>query len=204
MPFEIKEFWQRRPFAYHLTSRANASLLEPGAQLMPARFVLEQGGMQDQVRKRRKEELSVRIGTRHIVLKDQKPLIVKNAELEDGWDGEDFIAHLNEHVFFWPGTEMGPVKHGQRLIGAYDRKDSLILRIPTVDLLEANAELVPLFCAYNSGAPRKSAGKASPRGPGLFSEASAFPRSAAQVVELVFQGTVRLPLSVSEWAPGRG
>lgn len=128
-----------------------------------------------------------------VVLRDQAPLIFANAALAPGWSMEDFTAHLNEHVYFWPGDSDGPVKAGSRLHDHYLGDRPAVLRIPTAELLGANHGQIPLFCPFNSGAPRKQSGSAVPRGPDLFLPAVEFARTAGRVVELVFGSSVRLP-----------
>ena len=127
------------------------------------------------------------------VLQDQKPLIVANAELQAGWTEADFVEFLNRHVFFWPGVESGPITYGARLLGHYEDDRPAVLRVRTARLIPANVDLPPLFCAFNSGAPRMQAGLRVPRGPDLFLPGPEFARPAGKAVELVFRGSVALP-----------
>jgi hypothetical protein len=139
-------------------------------------------------------------------LQDQKPLIVANAKLHSAWVEGDFVEFLNQHVFFWPGVHSGPIKYGARLLDHYEEDRPAVLRVNTAQLIHANANVPPLFCAFNSGAPRMQSGRRVPRGPDLFLAASEFSRPASQAVELVFRGTITLPLDAEfrtphgEWA----
>jgi hypothetical protein len=137
-----------------------------------------------------------------IVLKDQKPLIEANTDLQGGWAFADFVRFLNEHVYFWPGTEQAPIGPGRRLLEHYESDGPLVLRIPTVDLLRSNSASQPLFCPFNSGAPRYNAGQRAPRGPNLFVNATLFPRRASEVVELAFAGSVVLPSTTQHRVAG--
>jgi hypothetical protein len=145
------------------------------------------------IRKKREEAISIVVGCDSVVLKDQRPLVFANVALSPGWSAEDLIAHLNQHVYFWPGGLNGCVKTGVRFLNHYMGRQPAILRIPTKDLLDANHVQEPLFCPFNSGAPRMQAGVRVPRGPDLFQSAGQFPRTAGKVIELVFRSTVRLP-----------
>jgi hypothetical protein len=193
MPISLHRFCELRPFVYHLTDHINRlSLLETG-EIFPAGELLEKAGMREVARVRRKIPLTLETERRPIVLKDQRPLIFANVELQDGWSEADFVEHLNRHVFFWPGDSNGPVKHGQRLFGAYEASQPLVVRIPTADLIKSNQHCEPMFCQFNSGAPRMQGGRRVLRGPNLYLSAEAFPRPASKVVELVFGGRVTLP-----------
>jgi hypothetical protein len=126
--------------------------------------------------------------------KNQAPLHAGNIELLGGWAFLDLLTRLSELVFFWPGNEQGPIKYGQRHLGSSFWQDSpAMLRLPTRDLLELNRE--PLFCRFNSGSPRWSRGKPSPRGPQTFLPCHKFNKAAGDVIELVFPEVAYLPLS---------
>jgi len=111
---------------------------------------------------------------------------------------DDFVERLNGLVFFWPGTEEGPQPPGRRHFGRYRHEHPILIRIRTEELLETNGNNKPLFCRYNSGAPRWSHGKPSPRGPKMFSEAASAPFTAGEVVEAVYSGQALLPED-AEW-----
>lgn len=125
--------------------------------------------------------------------KDQHPLIEANTQLSPEWDFGDYVQYLNGFVFFWPGTQAGPIGPGRRLLDHYEADGPLVLRIATDRLLSENSRLVPQFCPFNSGAPRYNAGRRASRGPNLFSSAHTFPRRASEVVEVAFRGDVVLP-----------
>ena len=105
----------------------------------------------------------------------------------------DLLDALDARVIFWPGTSEGPRDHGRRHFERYRQELPVTLRSATSRLFLANAGLEPAFCAYNSGSPRFSGGRPSPRGPDTFVTASRFPRPAADVVELSFDEGVSLP-----------
>ncbi len=202
MAVDLARFTILRPFLFHVTARENLLPLQHTRQLEPAAALIRRAGRTDILGSRRRRAVDIEVDGFRIALKDQAPLIFANAELAGGWTPEDFVAHLNEHVYFWPGREEGPVKHGARLLDHYAADAPLVLRVPTPSLFITNPSVTPLFCEFNSGAPRMQHGKKVSRGPHTFSTAEAFPRSAADVVELVFQSAVRLPVETEVWLGG--
>lgn len=193
MPFALSEFVRGRPYAYHVTARENATPLRKTRTVRTTADLLAAAGLGHLASTRRKDYLTVGTPDGDVVLKDQKPLIEANTDLRGGWSFADFVRFLNSHIYFWPGTEHAPIGPGRRLLDHYESDGPLVLRVPTADLLRANDSAEPLFCPFNSGAPRYNAGLPAPRGPDLFSQANAFPRRASEVVELAFRGSVGLP-----------
>ena len=84
-------------------------------------------------------------------------MILANVQLDPTWTEGDFIEFLNEHVFFWPGVKLGPIRYGARLLDHYEEQSPAVIRVCTATLLAENRLLTPLFCAFNSGAPRSKA-----------------------------------------------
>ena len=206
MSFRPAEYLRLRPFSYHVTARENLLWLRRSRRLEPSAELLAAADRPDVLRERRTDYVTVRGGEAEVVLKDQLPLIAANVELTGGWTFADFVEHLNRHVFFWPGTEEGPIGTGRRLLRSYADDSPAVIRVPTADLFTANESLEPLFCPFNSGAPRYHSGKPAPRGPDLYAPAGQFPRRASEVVELVFSGSVMLPSTAciydgTAWSP---
>lgn len=197
MPFVLAEYVRLRPFSYHVTARENIPHLRRTLRIESSRMLLAAAARMDLLRERRKEYVDIRVDGTTVVLKDQKPLIVANTNLTDGWDFADLVEHLNCHVFFWPGNEKGPIGPGRRLLQSYADDGPAVIRIATADLLAWNPGVEPLFCPFNSGAPRYHSGRPANRGRDLFTPAAAFPRRAAEVVEMVFVDSVGLPPSAS-------
>src|SRR5262249_16622338 len=121
------------------------------------------------------------------------PLYAGNVKLEGGWSLQDVIQSLNERVFFWPGSEKGPISFGQRHFERYREERPVILRAKTVDIYRANPRKQALYCRYNSGAPRCSFGSGSPRGPSTFLTADATDYRVSQVAEVTYRHKVTLP-----------
>ena len=74
-----------------------------------------------------------------------------------------------------------------------------MLRVLLRELLIANPNHIPFFCRYNSGAPRTSRGRKSPRGPETFTLAPRWSAPASRVAEVSFVGTVILPATTEFW-----
>lgn len=151
--------------------------------------------------------MSVPTGSGTVLIRDQKPLIDGAVEFEEGWDMKRFVQHVNQHVFFWPGTSSGPIEPGMNHFERYRAESPVILRFSTRCPDFANLK----FSRYNSGAPRCSGGKHSPRGSRTYLPANEFPGTASKVIEVVAAGEYALPISVETsssptgpWRPLQG
>ena len=195
MSFAIREYARLRTHAYHLTDVTNTQTLRRWGEMLSSAILLDRAGLRQDIGTRRRELKTIVVDGCQLVLKDQKPLVLKNAALAAGWTERDFVAHLDNHVFFWPGGADGPIKHDARLFDSYDAKTTAVLRVRTDELFAANPSNPPLFCPFNSGAPRQQKGRPVPRGLDLFLPADRFPRTVGKVVELVFRGSAALPLT---------
>lgn len=195
MPFQLCDFQRCRPFLFHLTARNNlASILRSGS-LSSAASLFAEAARPELLTRRRPECCEVDIRGARVVIRDQAPLHPGNMRLDEGWSFETLVAHLNAHVFFWPGTASGPIESGRRHFARYRRDDVVVLRLPTQDTISSNIARPPLFSPYNSGSPRCTGGRGSPRGASTFRQASDFPRSAGAVIECVYRDCARLPAS---------
>lgn len=143
----------------------------------------------------RPNPVSLRIGTDEVVLRDQAALKVNSARLAVGFTLSDLVLLLNQHVFFWPGTEEGPSDYGLRHAKPYQEAGEPLafLRAPSTDLFAPNTTRLRTS-RYNSGSPRshKTAGK-SPRGPDLFKPPQDCDYPPGEVVEVVFSCEAALP-----------
>jgi hypothetical protein len=178
---------------YHLTDPTNLVVMCEFAQIHPASVLLEQAGQLRLMHTRRKAHPRVRIGERQVVLRDQAPLHSGNIALAEGFGMPDLLASLNSRIFFWPGSETGPIDYGIRHFERYRQEQPVMLRIRFESLLEANPGVQPLLCGYNSGSPRCVAGAKSPRGPDTFLRASDFDGRPSGVVEVTFATSLRIP-----------
>ncbi len=207
MSFTLEALTELRPFLYHLTHQRNVPRIRTTMQLESASRILRTAGEEAAVRTRRRASLIVEVGGIAVHIRDQAPLHAGNMQLELGWTFEDFVAHLNARIFFWPGDDTGPISYGVRHYQRYAEDCPVILRVPTRALFSENAGCVPLFCRWNSGSPRCSYGKKSPRTAKTFADADDADYRASQVVEVTFEDLVRLPESAqlgdAPWGPWR-
>jgi hypothetical protein len=186
----IDDYVTLRPYLYHLTAAVNLEHILDSGILVPAAQLLEQAGRTDLLRVRRERPEPLRLNGRTIQIRDQSPLIQGNVQLNGGWTFENLVEDLNARCFFWPGNDKGPIRHGVRHFERYKNDSPVLLRFLFSSLLSANPHIVPFFCAYNSGAPRCSNGRRSPRGPETFQPAAEFKSRNHQVVEVSFASDV--------------
>lgn len=190
-------FTHLRPFAYHLTARANLPVIERTRRLDPASAIFTRANRQDLLRTRRRGMTTVAVGDEAVIIRDQDPLHPGNCALTGGFSFDDLIELLNSFVYFWPGTPDGPNDYGRRHFARYAKiGDAIVLRIPTANLFAANPTLTPHASAYNSGSPRcnpQAGGRKSPRGPDTFLPFPDFPHTPGKVIELTFKAPVTLP-----------
>jgi len=192
MPLDLARFIRTRPVLYHLTASSNLQQIRTTMNLQPTSRLLEKAGRMDLARARRRESQVVSFNGTSIHIRDQAPLHAGNVALAPGWSFEDLVVHLNEHVFFWPGTKVGPISYGRRHFQRYLGDDNVVLKLPTAQLFRTNTDLGPRFCKYNSGSPRCNGGHPSPRGPSTFVHAAEFGGTPSAVVEVTFRGSVTL------------
>lgn len=138
------------------------------------------------------------VGGEEVHVRDQEPLCRGNLELDSDLTFEDFVEKINGLVFFRPGGQDGPFQPGHRHFRRYRCEKPALIRVCTQALFHANRCATPLFCRYNSGAPRCSKGKTSPRGTRTFLDADSFPDTLGKVIETTFPDSVVLPEDATE------
>jgi hypothetical protein len=199
---QIADYQALRPFAYHLTARANLEGIERTSRLDPAALIIRRAQRTELLRTRRKDMTAVRVENDRVMIRDQAPLFAGNCDLPDGFSFEDLVELLNQFVYFWPGTDRGPNDYGKRHFARYAKiEDAVVLRIPTAELFAANAGLIPHASAFNSGSPRcnpQLGGRKSPRGPDTFIPFGTFAGTPSKVIELTYKSSVTLPWSAVE------
>lgn len=193
---------QTRPFVYHLTALANIDSIRRRRVLFSAKHFLEQGGEADYMQRPRRGPRLIRVGSEVIHLRDQNPLHAGNVALGLDMTFPIFVEMLNSKVFFWPGSAASPIDYGVRHFARYVDDEVVVLRIPSKDLILSNPLVEPQVCSYNSGSPRCSGGKKSPRGWNTFVPFSRSIMRPSQVVELVYADKANLPNSTQASTQG--
>ena len=158
---------------------------------------MERANRPDLIRTRRRKHERITIEKTIIVVRDQAPLHEGNMKLPPGFSYEDLIESINNRIFFWPGSERGPISYGVRHFERYRAERPVILRLNFKSLLEANPGVEPRLCSYNSGSPRCSNGRKSPRGPNTFIRVSTFEGTPSGVVEITFESPLTIPSDVT-------
>jgi len=181
-----------RTHLFHLTARSNLRSIATEGALHPAEEILRRGNRLDLLRVRRLRHESVRLGKSAVLVRDQAPLHAGAALFEPGWGLSEWVEHVNRHVFFWPGSASGPISSGLNQHQHYSSESPALLRIPAGSIILVGSP-APLFCRFNSGAPRYSGGRPSARGAATYLSAEAFPGPPSRVIEVVFRGSVFLP-----------
>lgn len=161
--------------------------------MTPAAILMGDSGRKDLLRVRRRNHEVIKIGEDIVRVRDQAPLHEGNVTLPFRYTFGDFIESLNSRVFFWPGNCDGPISYGIRHFERYRDERPVIVRAPVESVMKANPDAEPQFCAYNSGSPRCSNGKKSPREPDTFTPAAAFFGVPSHVVEVTFNREISLP-----------
>lgn len=192
---DLNQFARVRPFLFHLTSRNNIRRIKTASSLDPAATLLSHAGRADLLNARRRGHRQIQLDGELVVLRDQDPLHERAIAFEPGWDLRRFVGHVNQHVFFWPGTLDGPIPAGRNHFERYASDQPLVLRIGLYQLLVANGQAEPRFCRFNSGAPRVTGGRRSPRGATTYMCAEEFNGTSSDVTEVVFAHRMVLPPS---------
>jgi hypothetical protein len=195
MGLDVSTFGKVRPFIFHLTDRQNLRRIKAMSVLESSERLLSRAGRSDWLRSRRVGPRSITIDGESVLLRDQDPLQQGAIAFEAGWDLERFIGHVNRHVFFWPGSAAGPIDAGRNHFERYAPKQPLLLRVGLYQLIVANPKSEPLFCRFNSGAPRVVGGRRSPRGASTYQRPDDFVGTPSVVVEVLFEDQVVLPAS---------
>jgi hypothetical protein len=185
----------QRPWLYHMTSRENLGIIRNDRRLKSAASLLASAGLASDARVRRRTHRRILVNGHECLLRDQAPLHPGNIALDDDSTFDDVVELLNRFVFFWPGTDAGPSDYGNRHFRRYESERPVVLRVPTADLMRSTTPRSVRLCRYNSGAPRCSGGRKSPRGRSTFIPMADFPDRVGDVVEVVVETSAILPSS---------
>lgn len=197
MSFSLERFAATRPYLFHLTHRSNLANLLSTRRLLSAAAIMRLADDESQMRCKRPRSITLTSSGVTYSIRDQQPLYEGNVGLEPGWTFEDLVQALNERVFFWPGRPDGrPIPYGVRHFERYAAERPVIARFDTRELFAANAGREPLFCRFNSGSPRYSGGKPSPRGDATFVAANRTTFLPSKCVEVTFAREAVLPRSI--------
>ena len=197
MAIRLSELAKLRPFTFHVTFPSNLSAIARLGEIRSASALLAGSADAVALSRPRRRDFEVIVEGFRVEVRDQLPLKPGHIRFEGGFSFTDVLAELNSRVFFWPGTEQGPIDYGQSHFQRYSSDGkALVLRCALKDLLAANEEKLLHVCRFNSGAPRHNprSGR-SPRGPETFVPLAKAPFSVGAVKELSFLDSALLPRS---------
>ena len=194
MPVTLPAFVNSRCFAYHVCGEVNFESIRSSRTLRSAKNILNGTAHDSLLLGKRNQTQNVIINGLTIQIRDHKPLIFANIELDESCSMSEFIQELNSRVFMWAGTEIGPCKSGRNHIRKYQDEGSVfILRAPTRTLIELN-DIDSLEITYcNSGSARRNNGQRVKRGRSTFMRLDQATRQPGEIVEITFLNSARLP-----------
>jgi hypothetical protein len=190
---DLEQFCELRPRLFHLTAASNVDAIRAASELVSASVIYRNARREAETRDKRREHAHVSYRGRTVHIRDQNPLHEGNCAIAKDWSFGDVVKMLNDRVFFWPGDKGGPIEYGRRHFLRYADEKCKVIVIPTRELIELNSRREPQFCSYNSGSPRCTNGRGSPRGPHTFVRATEFGAAAGSVREVVWEERVKLP-----------
>jgi hypothetical protein len=193
MSIDLERFGTIKPCLFHLTARTNLSAIRAAKTIECASVLFRRGRYNALLMVRRDSHRTIEFDSHRVLIRDQKSLHEGAIAFETGWNLSRFVQHVNEHVFFWPGSLAGPIKAGLNHYQKYAEEGLAIIRVQWWSLLRVNPQTEPLFSKFNSGAPRVVNGKHSPRGSSTYRDRHTFDGRVSDVVEVVFLNRIVLP-----------
>jgi hypothetical protein len=188
---------------YHVTAVVNLRGIRRSRVLLPAATLFRRMDQSDLLGSRRTHDMQLRFQNHETLVRNQAPLDPNHIDLDSGETFEEYVACLNTHVFFWPGTASGPTHDGVRMFRRTAGVKSAMIRVPIHSLLEANESSIVHLSTCNTGASWVREGKKSQRGIGVFQRAESFAEPPEKIEEIMFRGSVNLP-DDSECSAGIG
>lgn len=194
MALSLESLCDESLFAYHLTERVNVSRIQrTGILESTERLYLAAGADVQELRQPRRGPKTLVIGGETVHLRDQDPLDLERLDVSPWTDPGEWCAHVNRHVFFWPGTRDRPIAPGCSHFNRYRASDVSVFVIPMAELVRLNAHRLKV-CSVNSG--QTGARKTRvPRGPDTYVAPGLFGGSRSDVIEVVFLDHAELPAS---------
>jgi hypothetical protein len=189
----LESIIERWTYCYHVTAVVNLRLIRCLRVLHPASTLFQQMNRSDLLNCRRTQDVRLEYQDQEILVRNQIPLDPDSIDLRPTERFEDYVAHLNGHVYFWPGTASGPTPDGVRMFQNAG-VESFLIRVPTRSLIEMNDRSRLYLSTCNTGASWIAEGvKKSQRGSGVFRRAESFPDSPEGVEEISFRCSVNFP-----------
>ncbi len=193
MAFTLQAYQQKRPYLFHLTRPENFVRIKQTHHLESAAHLLNLAGQSNSGLHHRPSDLTITLDEYLVVVRDQAPFHAGNVDFTGGWNTDRLIKEINRRVFFWSGSLKGPVGNGRRHFERYQNDNPIVIRSRFDELVQVNPTKLAYFCKYNSGSPRSTNGKRSPRGPETFAPGIECMFTPSDVIEVTFLHRVTLP-----------
>jgi hypothetical protein len=193
LPVNLEPIATHWTHCYHVTAVVNLRGIRRSRVLQPAATLFRRTEQSHLLSCRRTHDVQLRFQNQEILVRNQAPLDPDQIDLGFRETFEEYVACLNSHVFFWPGTAAAPTLDGVRMFRRTARVKSAMIRVPTRSLLEANEGSIVHLSTCNTGASWVSEGKKSQRGIGVFQWAESFAEPPERIEEIMFRGSVNLP-----------
>jgi hypothetical protein len=178
---------------YHVTAAINLQSFRRFGILLPAATLFRLTDRGDLLKRRRTDDVRLQLQGQKVLVRNQTPLDPNSINVGPTETLEDYVACLNAHVFFWPGTASGPTHDGIRMLRRAAGVKSAMIRVPSRSLLEANEGSLVHLSTCNTGASWVVDGQRSQRGLDVFQRAECFAEPPGRIEEISFRGPVNLP-----------
>jgi hypothetical protein len=178
---------------YHVTAVVNLESLRLSATLLPAATLFQLSDRRDLLNCRRTRDVGLRLQDQEVLVRNQIPLDPDSIDLDLTETLGGYVAFLNAHVFFWPGTALGPTQDGMRMFRRTSGLNSAMIRVASRSLLEANDGARVRLSTCNTGASWIVNEVKSQRGPSVFQLVERFAEPPSKIEEISFLGSVHLP-----------
>jgi hypothetical protein len=178
---------------YHVTAAINLQFIRRFGTLLPAATLFRLTDRGDLLNCRRIQDVRLRLQGLEVLVRNQIPLDPGSIDVGLKETFEGYVASLNERVFFWPGTTLGPTQDGMRMFQQTSQVNSAMIRVPSRSLFDSNEGSPIHLSTCNTGASWIVNGKKSQRGPNVFQNAGSFVEPAGRIEEISIIGSVSLP-----------
>lgn len=192
---EMIELARQWPYCYHITFFENLDSIVASRALYSAGFLLATAGLNQRCHLRADEQ-TIQVGARQLILRNQIALNPAFIALPEGDSLEDYVAFLNERTYFWPGTHEGPVADGLRMFAAHTAsRPPIVIRAPTVALIEQNRNAEMLVATCNTGASWVDRNGKTSRARDAVVPLSKYSGNPCAIAELSYRAAAKLPRS---------
>ncbi len=190
-------------YCYHVTAAINRASIRESRTLFPAASLFERAGQGSLSEQRRTEDVLLGINGSRVLIRNQRSLDPASLDLGASGTLEEYVAYLNRHVCFWPGTASGPTDDGIQMLRRTNTARSMVIRAPTRSLFKTNRASLVGVSTCNAGAAWMEDGVKSRRRVGVFQNVGEYSGEPAAIVEISLASAATLP-NDSEYSDSLG